>query len=75
LSLNENKEFVRPGHLILTIKTYRDFTPPRPRKFRAKLDQWLRLVRTMWTECPARAAVIVNRAIAILPRENVYGCA
>ena len=27
-----------------------------PRRFRAKLNQWLRAVRLMWPECPARVA-------------------
>ena len=26
----------------------------RPRKFREKLEEWLRVVRAMWPECPAR---------------------
>ena len=28
----------------------------RPRKFREKLEGWLRLVRAMWPQCPARIA-------------------
>jgi hypothetical protein len=26
----------------------------RPRKFREKLRQWLRIIRLFWPECPAR---------------------
>lgn len=26
----------------------------RPRRFRAMLEQWLRIIRAMWPECPAR---------------------
>ena len=28
----------------------------RPRKFREKLEGWLKLVRAMWPDCPARMA-------------------
>ena len=51
----------------------------RPRKFRERLERWLRMIRSMWPECPARIAgdgrtLILNRALAILPdrRRDVY---
>jgi hypothetical protein len=52
----------------------------RPRKFRERLERWLDLVRTMWPECPARIsadgqAILVNRAHAIRPQENMHVCA
>ncbi len=42
----------------------------RPRKFREKLDGWLRLVRAMWPECPAQidqdgGCLIVDRSRSI----------
>ena len=42
----------------------------RPRRFREKLEEWLRAIRGMWPECPARISadgccVIVNRATAV----------
>jgi hypothetical protein len=48
----------------------------RPRKFREKLEGWLRLIRTMWPECPAvidRAGtgLIVDRARAVLTQDTV----
>jgi hypothetical protein len=44
----------------------------RPRKFREKLEGWLELVRTMWSECPASidkegSGLFVDRANAVLP--------
>ena len=44
----------------------------RPRKFREKLEGWLKLVRAMWPECPAHIdqdgmALVVDRSIAVLP--------
>lgn len=46
----------------------------RPRKFREKLKRWLKLVRVMWAECPARVsedgtALLVAPAIAVFPKE------
>jgi hypothetical protein len=46
----------------------------RPRRFREKLDGWLRTVRIMWPECPARiesdgATLVVGPAIAVKPAE------
>jgi len=26
----------------------------RPRRFREKLEEWLKTIRTMWPDCPAR---------------------
>jgi hypothetical protein len=47
----------------------------RPRRFREKLEQWLKTIRTMWPECPARldkagTHLAVRPAIAIHRREN-----
>ncbi len=47
----------------------------RPRKFREKLDAWLKLVRAMWPECPAQfdqdgMAMIVDRSLAVHPTIN-----
>lgn len=47
----------------------------RPRKFREKLETWLKLVRAMWPGCPARIAdngteLIVSSAIALHPAAN-----
>ena len=44
----------------------------RPRKFREKLEGWLKLVRAMWPECPAHIgqdgmALIVDQSLAVLP--------
>lgn len=44
----------------------------RPRKFREKLEGWLRLVRAMWPECPVfvdadGTGLFVDRANAVLP--------
>ena len=46
----------------------------RPRKFREKLEGWLKLVRAMWPECPAHIAddghaLWVDRAAAVRPRD------
>jgi hypothetical protein len=32
----------------------------RPRKFRERLEQWLRLIYLMWPECPARISTDGN---------------
>ena len=42
--------------------------------FGKKLQQWLRLVKVMWPECPARVsedgtALLVAPAIAVFPKE------
>jgi hypothetical protein len=44
----------------------------RPRRFRAMLEQWLRVVRTMWPTCPARISadgrsLMIDHDPAILP--------
>jgi Plasmid encoded RepA protein len=46
----------------------------RERKFRERINSWLKLVRLYWPECPAVVSrngtfLEVNRASAILPRE------
>ena len=45
----------------------------RPRKFREKLEGWLKLIRAMWPECPAYideegSALWVDKAAALHPR-------
>ena len=44
----------------------------RPRKFREKLEGWLKLVRAMWPGCPAYVdrggiALVADRSLAVLP--------
>lgn len=46
----------------------------RRRKFREKLEGWLKLVRTMWPECPASidrdgTGLLIDRAHSVLPLE------
>ncbi len=46
----------------------------RPRRFREKLDQWLKTIRALWPDCPARISadgkrLIVNRRLAVLPEQ------
>jgi Plasmid encoded RepA protein len=50
----------------------------RPRKFREKLEHWLRLIRQMWPECPAEIsadghALRISRASAIWIRKALNG--
>jgi len=52
----------------------------RPRRFRERLEQWLRLVQAMWPECPARISqdgqyLLVNRATALNSRGGEHACA
>jgi hypothetical protein len=52
----------------------------RPRRFREKLEQWLKTIRAMWPECPARINddgmhLSVRPAIAIRPRGSSDACA
>jgi hypothetical protein len=52
----------------------------RPRRFRERLEQWLRLVGAMWPECPARISydgkyLFVNRATALNSRGDEHACA
>ena len=52
----------------------------RPRRFRERLEQWLRLVQAMWPECPARISpdgqyLFVNRATALISRGGEHACA
>jgi hypothetical protein len=47
----------------------------RPRKFREKLEQWLKVIRTMWPECRAEIdkdglALLLSPAEAIFGREK-----
>ena len=47
----------------------------RPRKFREKLEGWLKLIRAMWPECPAHidgdgTGLLIDRSIAVLPSDN-----
>ena len=48
-----------------------------PRRFRAKLTQWLRTIRLIWPECPARLAtdgrhLVVGHAISVLPAKPSF---
>jgi hypothetical protein len=52
----------------------------RTRRFREKLEQWLKTIRTMWPECPARindagSHLAVRPAIAVHGRGNSNACA
>jgi len=52
----------------------------RPRKFRERLGHWLEVVRTMWQECTAQicpdgGAILIYRAQAIRPQEDMHVCA
>jgi len=45
------------------------------RRFRAKLAQWLRTIRTIWPECPARISadgryIVVEHAISVHPAKR-----
>jgi len=47
----------------------------RPRKFREKLEGWLKLIRAMWPECPARidgagTGLVIDRSSAVLPSDK-----
>ena len=49
----------------------------RPRRFRAMLEQWLRTIRAMWPECPARISpdgrnLLIEHGTAVLPEEVNY---
>lgn len=51
----------------------------RPRKFRERLEGWLRLVRSLWPECPARISgdgrsMVVAPAAAIVPSGGTNVC-
>jgi len=48
----------------------------RPRRFREKLEHWLRTIRLVWPECPATISsdglyLMINRATAVLPHGAV----
>jgi hypothetical protein len=51
----------------------------RERRFIAKLQQWLKTIRTMWPGCPARLAdgrLILDHAVGIQPTskvDRIYG--
>jgi hypothetical protein len=52
----------------------------RPRRFRERLEQWLRLVRAVWPECPARISrdghyLLVDRASALISQGGEHACA
>ncbi len=47
----------------------------RPRRFRAMLEQWLRTIRAIWPECPARISsdghsLRIDHASAVVPTEH-----
>ena len=47
------------------------------RKFREKLEGWLKLIRAMWPECPARiddegTGLFVDRSTAVLTQEVTH---
>ena len=47
----------------------------RPRRFRAKLEQWLDVIRTLWPHCPARISkdgmsLFVRHASAVVQSED-----
>lgn len=47
----------------------------RPRRFRERLERWLDLLRTLWSDCPARisidgCALIINRASTVLSEQR-----
>jgi hypothetical protein len=44
----------------------------RPRRFRAMIEQWLRVIRAMWPQCPARVSkdgrnLLIDHAPAVVP--------
>jgi hypothetical protein len=48
----------------------------RARRFREKLDQWLKIIRVLWPECPAHLSkdgrsLIVDRGRAVLTAEGI----
>jgi hypothetical protein len=48
----------------------------RPRRFRGMLEQWLRVIRAMWPECPARISpdgrsLLIDHAPAVMPSQQV----
>ena len=50
----------------------------RPRRFRERLEQWLRLVRALWPECPAHVTsdgnyLAIKKADALRERNAVAG--
>ena len=52
----------------------------RPRRFRVKLDQWLKTIRTLWPDCPAELSrdglgLLLRPAVAIVRERDVYASA
>jgi hypothetical protein len=50
----------------------------RPRKFREKLEGWLKLIRAMWPECPAAidgdgTGLIIDHSSAVLRSNRSEG--
>jgi hypothetical protein len=45
----------------------------RPRKFRERLEGWLRLVRSLWPECPARISSD-GRSLVLAPAAAIMTC-
>jgi hypothetical protein len=48
----------------------------RPRRFCQKLEQWLRMIRVLWPDCPAQInrsgdALLVNRGSAVRTAERI----
>ena len=44
----------------------------RPRRFRAKLGQWLDTIRALWPECPARLSA-GGQSLLVRPGSAVWG--
>jgi hypothetical protein len=45
----------------------------RPRRFRGMLEQWLRTIRVIWPECPARISadgqtMSIDHGVAVVPK-------
>jgi hypothetical protein len=48
----------------------------RPRRFREKLERWLRTIRMVWPECPAKISsdgrhLVISHATAVRPASNM----
>ena len=49
----------------------------RPRRFRAMLNQWLKTIRALWPDCPARISgdgqsLVIERATSVKPRAERF---
>jgi hypothetical protein len=47
----------------------------RPRRFRGMLEEWLRTIRVIWPECPARISadgqtLSIDHAVAVVPNDH-----